>query len=104
MTVHRDLRRMSRDELVAYFDSGGDICELLRDAVRRPDLGPAPKPQRRPDDRDRRSAAPPTRGCHCQRIVSMITFCWETKPDRRVRRLRSRRTFELTPPRSAPRW
>jgi hypothetical protein len=35
---------MSRDELVAYFNDGGDISELLRDAVRSPDLGPAPDP------------------------------------------------------------
>jgi Ribbon-helix-helix protein, copG family len=44
MTVPRDPRTMSREELVAYFDSGGDISELLRDAVRGPDLGPAPSP------------------------------------------------------------
>jgi hypothetical protein len=42
MTVNRDPRTMSRDEFVAYFDSGGDICELLRDAVPGPDLGAAP--------------------------------------------------------------
>jgi hypothetical protein len=35
---------MSRDELVAYFGSGGDISELLRGATRGPDLGPAPDP------------------------------------------------------------
>jgi hypothetical protein len=35
---------MSRDQLVAYFDGGGDISELLRDAARGPDLGPAPDP------------------------------------------------------------
>jgi hypothetical protein len=45
MTVHRDPRSMSRDELVAYFDGGGDISELLRDAVVGPDLGPAPNPE-----------------------------------------------------------
>jgi len=42
MTGHRDPRTMSRDELVAYFDGGGDISELLRDAAVGPDLGPAP--------------------------------------------------------------
>jgi len=42
MTTYRDPRTMSRDELVAYFDGGGDISELLRDAVPGPDLGPAP--------------------------------------------------------------
>ncbi|WP_344386863.1 CopG family transcriptional regulator [Asanoa iriomotensis] len=36
---------MSRDELVAYFDSGGDISELLRGAAVGPDLGPAPDPE-----------------------------------------------------------
>lgn len=40
----RDPREMSRDELVAYFDAGGDISELLRGAVRGPNLGPAPNP------------------------------------------------------------
>lgn len=45
MTVHRDPRMMSRDELVAYFDSGGDISELLRDATVGPDLGPTPRPE-----------------------------------------------------------
>jgi hypothetical protein len=35
---------MSRDELIAYVGSGGDISELLRGAVRGPDLGPAPDP------------------------------------------------------------
>jgi hypothetical protein len=33
---------MSRDELVAYVESGGDISALLRDATPGPDLGPAP--------------------------------------------------------------
>ena len=42
MGDHRDARTMSRDELVAYFDGGGDLSELLRDASRGPDLGPAP--------------------------------------------------------------
>lgn len=42
MTVRRDPRTMSRDELVAYFDAGGDISDLLRDAAPGPDLGPAP--------------------------------------------------------------
>jgi hypothetical protein len=42
MSANRDPRTMSRDELVAYFDGGGDISELLRDAVRGPDLGAAP--------------------------------------------------------------
>ncbi|WP_203700293.1 ribbon-helix-helix domain-containing protein [Asanoa iriomotensis] len=45
MTVHPDPRTMSRDELVAYFDSGGDISELLRGAAVGPDLGPAPDPE-----------------------------------------------------------
>ena len=45
MTTHRDPRTMSRDELVAYFDGGGDISELLRDSVPGPDLGPAPNPE-----------------------------------------------------------
>jgi len=36
---------MSRDELVAYFDAGGDISELLRGATAGPDLGPAPSPE-----------------------------------------------------------
>ena len=45
MTVHRDPRTMSREELVAYFDAGGDISELLRDAAVGPDLGPAPDPE-----------------------------------------------------------
>jgi hypothetical protein len=45
MTTHRDPRTMSRDELVAYFDGGGDISELLRDAVPGPDLGPVPNPE-----------------------------------------------------------
>ena len=35
---------MSRDELVAYFNAGGDISELLRDATPGPDLGAAPSP------------------------------------------------------------
>lgn len=42
MTASRDPRTMSREELVAYFDRGGDISELLRGASRGPDLGPAP--------------------------------------------------------------
>jgi hypothetical protein len=33
---------MSRDELLAYFDGGGDLSELLRDATLGQDLGPAP--------------------------------------------------------------
>ena len=33
---------MSRDELVAYFNAGGDISELLRDGTAGPDLGPTP--------------------------------------------------------------
>ena len=44
MTSHRDPRTMSRDELVAYFDHGGDISDLLRNATAGPDLGPAPNP------------------------------------------------------------
>jgi len=42
MTTYQDPRTMSREELVAYFDGGGDISELLRDAVPGPDLGQAP--------------------------------------------------------------
>lgn len=42
MTINRDPRTMSREELLAYFDRGGDISELLREATRGPDLGPAP--------------------------------------------------------------
>ncbi|WP_326551552.1 hypothetical protein [Micromonospora sp. NBC_01813] len=42
MSASRDPRTMTREELVAYFDRGGDISELLRDASRGPDLGPAP--------------------------------------------------------------
>lgn len=45
MSASRDPRTMSREELVAYFDRGGDISELLRDASRGPDLGPAPAPE-----------------------------------------------------------
>ncbi|MFI7211675.1 ribbon-helix-helix protein, CopG family [Micromonospora maritima] len=45
MSADRDPRTMSREELVAYFDRGGDISELLRDATRGPDLGPAPAPE-----------------------------------------------------------
>jgi hypothetical protein len=48
MTVHRDPRTMSREELVAYFDGGGDISELLRDAAVGPDLGPVPGPESMP--------------------------------------------------------
>lgn len=48
MTVYRDPRLMNRDELVAYFDGGGDISELLRDATVGPDIGPAPKPENVP--------------------------------------------------------
>ena len=44
MTEHRDPRTMSRDELVAYFDAGGDISDLLRTATTGPDLGPPPIP------------------------------------------------------------
>lgn len=35
---------MSRDELVAYFNAGGDISDLLQGAAAGPDLGPAPAP------------------------------------------------------------
>jgi hypothetical protein len=42
MTVYRDLGALRRDELVAYFNAGGDISELLRDATDGPDLGSAP--------------------------------------------------------------
>lgn len=45
MTSHRDPRTMTRDELVAYFNAGGDISELLRDATAGPDIGPAPSPE-----------------------------------------------------------
>jgi hypothetical protein len=45
MTAHPDPRSMSRDELVAYFNAGGDISDLLRDAVAGPDLGPAAAPE-----------------------------------------------------------
>jgi hypothetical protein len=44
MTEHRDPTTMSRDELVAYFDAGGDISGLLREATRGADLGPVPDP------------------------------------------------------------
>ena len=40
----RDPRTMSRDELVEYFNAGGDISELLREATLGPDIGPAPSP------------------------------------------------------------
>ncbi|WP_262014318.1 ribbon-helix-helix protein, CopG family [Micromonospora sp. Mcm103] len=33
---------------MAYFDRGGDISELLREAARGPDLGPAPAPENVP--------------------------------------------------------
>ena len=42
MTTNRDPRTMSRDELVTYFESGGDLSALLRDATRGEELGPAP--------------------------------------------------------------
>ncbi|WDZ82225.1 ribbon-helix-helix protein, CopG family [Micromonospora cathayae] len=45
MTANRDPRTMSREELLAYFDHGGDLSELLRDATVGPDLGPAPAPE-----------------------------------------------------------
>jgi Ribbon-helix-helix protein, copG family len=45
MTTHRDPRTMSREDLVAYFDGGGDVSELLRDAAPGADLGPAPSPE-----------------------------------------------------------
>ncbi|GIF76998.1 ribbon-helix-helix domain-containing protein [Asanoa siamensis] len=45
MTMRRDPRAMTREELVAYFDAGGDISDLLRDAAAGPDLGPAPEPE-----------------------------------------------------------
>lgn len=45
MTGHPDLRSMSRDELVSYFDAGGDVSELLRGAIVGHDLGPAPAPE-----------------------------------------------------------
>jgi hypothetical protein len=45
VTVNRDPRTMSREELVAYFDGGGDISELVRGATAGPDLGPAPAPE-----------------------------------------------------------
>ena len=37
----QDPRAMSRDDLVAYFDGGGDVSELPRDA---------PGPERAPQD------------------------------------------------------
>ena len=40
--MRADPRTMSRDELVAYVESGGDISALLRDAKPGADLGPAP--------------------------------------------------------------
>jgi hypothetical protein len=36
---------MSREALVAYFNAGGDISELLRDAVAGSDVGPTPDPE-----------------------------------------------------------
>jgi hypothetical protein len=48
MTVNRNPRTMSREELVAYFDNGGDISDLLRDATAGPDLGPPPTPDNIP--------------------------------------------------------
>jgi len=45
MTTQPDPRAMSRDELVAYFDGGGDISVLLRGATVGADLGPAPSPE-----------------------------------------------------------
>jgi hypothetical protein len=36
---------MSRDQLVAHFDNGGDISELLRGAAPGPSLGPTPSPE-----------------------------------------------------------
>jgi hypothetical protein len=36
---------MTRDELVANFDNGGDISDLLRDAEVGRDLGPSPTPE-----------------------------------------------------------
>ncbi len=45
MTARRDPRTMSRDELVAYFDDGGDISTLLRGATIGADLGAAPSPE-----------------------------------------------------------
>lgn len=44
MSSRQDLRAMSRDDLVAYFNAGGDISELLRGAAPAPDLGSAPDP------------------------------------------------------------
>jgi hypothetical protein len=45
MTAHPDPRSMSRDDLVAYFNAGGDIADLLRGASAGPDLGPVPPPE-----------------------------------------------------------
>jgi hypothetical protein len=39
---------MSREELVAYFDAGGDISQLLQDATKGQDLGPTPAPENVP--------------------------------------------------------
>jgi hypothetical protein len=44
MTGRPDPRTMSRDELLTYFDNGGDVAALMRGARRGPDLGPVPDP------------------------------------------------------------
>jgi len=43
MTTNRDLHSMNRDDLVAYFNAGGDVSDLLREATTGPDLGPTPE-------------------------------------------------------------
>jgi hypothetical protein len=45
MAAHRDPRSIGCDELVAYFNAGGNASEVLRGAIADPDLGPAPKPE-----------------------------------------------------------
>jgi hypothetical protein len=42
MTGRTDPKSMTREELVAYFDNGGDVATLLRGATKGPDLGPVP--------------------------------------------------------------
>ncbi len=48
VSVNRDPRTMSSEELVAYFDRGGDISQPLRGATTGPDLGSAPAPENVP--------------------------------------------------------
>nr|MDT0657130.1 hypothetical protein [Micromonospora sp. DSM 115978] len=63
MTTNRDPRTMSREKLVAYFDRGGDISELLRAAdpassARRSTSSSPATPPKRPE--------PPTTPCQHQ--------------------------------------